>query len=106
MAQYFDRYNNFKVNNEIKPIPGIYIPSSSTDMTLYYKHGVTRLDIVSNLYYNNPYSGWLIMSANPEYGGLEFNIPDMSLIRVPFPYSDAINRYISEVTKHITLYGE
>jgi hypothetical protein len=26
------------------------------------------------MYYNNPYGGWLIMLANPEFGGLEFNI--------------------------------
>jgi hypothetical protein len=37
------------------------------------------------MYYNNPYGGWLIMLANPEFGGLEFNIPNQTVIRIPFP---------------------
>jgi hypothetical protein len=106
MAQYYDRYNAFRVNSEIKPIPGIMIPKSTSDKTMVYKQNVSRLDKLSNMYYNNPYSGWLIMLANPEYGGLEFDIPDMSLIRIPFPYNDAISRYITEVKNHKLLYGE
>jgi hypothetical protein len=46
------------------------------------------------------------MLANPEYGGLEFNIPDMTLIRIPFPFESAVTRYITAVTIHKTLYGE
>ena len=106
MAQYFDRYNNFRVNADMKPIPGIKIPISSTDKYTVYKETETRLDKLSNMYYNNPYSGWLILLANPEYGGLEFNIPDSSIIRIPFPFDSGLNRYSSEVTTHKLLYGE
>ncbi len=106
MATYFDRYNNFRVNGEIKPIPGILIPESGSDKQVIYKQGQSRLDKISNLYYNNPYSGWLIELANPEFGGLEFNIPDMTSLRVPFPYDSAIARYITQVNNHRTLYGE
>ena len=105
MAQYFDRYKNFRVNGEVKPLPGITIPTSSSDVYALYKKGQTRLDKISNSYYNNPYNGWLIMLANPEFGGLEFNIPDMTSLRVPYPLDDAIQRYIKEVEKHKTLYG-
>lgn len=106
MAQYYDRYGGFRVDSNVKPIPGIILPQSGNDKTTVYRQGVSRLDKLSNLYYNNPYSGWLIMLANPEYGGLEFNIPDMSLIRIPFPYDDAISRYVTEVKNHKILYGE
>jgi len=106
MTQYYDRYRGFRVNSEVKPIPGITIPSKSTDKNLVYKQGVTRLDKISNMYYNNPYSGWLIMQANQEFGGLEFDIPDNTLIRIPFPYEDALSRYITQVSIHKTLYGE
>jgi hypothetical protein len=105
MSNYYDGYNGFRINSEVKPIPGIQIPASSSDKIVVYKKGKTRLDIVSNDYYNNPYSGWLIMQANPQFGGLEFNIPDNSLIRVPFPFTEAINRYITQVALHKTLYG-
>ena len=106
MAQYYDRYNTFKVNGDMKPVPGITIPESSSDKIVVYKQGLSRLDKLSNLYYNNPYSGWLIMLANPQYGGLEFNIPDMSGIRIPFPFDSALSRYDTELTKHKTYYGE
>ena len=106
MAQYYDRYSKFRTNGEIKPLPGISITESSSDKFAVYKQGLSRLDIISNTYYNNPYSGWLIMSANPQFGGLEFDIPDMTTLRVPFPFEDAIQRYINEINNHITLYGE
>jgi len=106
MPNYFDRYNSFRINGEIKPLPGITIPEDSADKTAIYKQGQTRLDKLSNLYYNNPYSGWIIMLANPEYGGLEFNIPDMAALRVPFPYDSAVARYITQVNNNKLLYGE
>lgn len=106
MANYFDRYSNFRENANIKPIPGIKIPQGNSDKTFIYKKGQSRLDIISDEYYNNPYSGWLIMLANPQYGGLEFNIPDMSSLRIPFPFDDAIQRYITEVKNHTLLYGK
>ena len=106
MANYYDRYSTFRVNGEMKPVPGITIPRASTDKVAIYKQGLSRLDKLSNLYYNNPYSGWLIMLANPEFGGLEFNIPDMTGLVIPFPYETAISRYSIALTNHKTLYGE
>jgi len=106
MAQYVDRYNAFRVNASMKPVVGIPIPEAGSDKTMIYKHGLTRLDKLSQLYYNNPYSGWVIMLANPQFGGLEFNIPNMTLIRIPFPFDSAIGRYNEQVLNHKTLYGE
>ena len=106
MAQYADRYSQFRFGSEIKPVPGVLIPSGGGDLKMIYKQGLTRLDKLSNLYYNNPYSGWLIMLANPQYGGLEFNIPDMTLIRIPYPFESAMSRYITEIKNHKLLYGE
>ena len=106
MAKYYDRYANFRTNADIKPIPGITIQEIGSDKYNTYKQGITRLDKLSNMYYNNPYSGWLIMLANPEFGGLEFNIPNSTIIRIPFPFDSAIERYITQVTNHKKLYGE
>lgn len=103
--RYFDRYNEFRFNGSMKPIPGIKLPENSGDKSIVYKVGQTRLDKISDTYYNNPYCGWLIMLANPQFGGLEFTIPDQSVIRVPFPMESAINRYIQEVNKYKALYG-
>ena len=106
MATYFDRYAKFRVNAGMKTLPGITIPQYGTDKEYVYSLGQSRLDKLSNMYYNNPYSGWLIMLANPEFGGLEFNIPDSTTIRIPFPYESAIKRYLTEVDNYKTLYGE
>lgn len=106
MPGYVDRYSQFRNGNTIKPIPGIKVPLSLTDSTYVYKQGLTRLDKLSNMFYNNPWSGWLIMAANPQFGGLEFNIPDMTLIRIPYPFDDAIGRYLTEIKNHKMLYGE
>lgn len=105
MGRYFDRYDNFRSNNTMKPIPGLNLGTDTTDKSIIYKLGETRLDKLSNNYYISPYYGWLIMLANPQYGGLEFNIPDQSIIVIPYPFESAINRYITAVNKYNSLYG-
>ena len=102
---YFDRYNSFRFNGTMQTIPNLTLPREGGDRSIVYKLGKTRLDKVSNDYYTNPYSGWLIMLANPQFGGLEFNIPDQSIITVPFPYESAIARYMEEINKYKSLYG-
>jgi|TARA_R110000851_G_C12683544_1_gene524121 hypothetical protein len=106
MAQkYLDRYNRFKSDDNYKPVPGIKISEKNSDKFLTYKGGRTRFDILSQKYYDSPYYGWLIMLANPEFGGLEFNIPNNKTIRIPFPLTASINDYIEEVDKYFKLYG-
>lgn len=105
MAKYLDRYDKFRKNGEMKTLPGLYIRKNNSDKSVIYKLGDSRLDKLSNLYYNSPYYGWLIMSANPEYGGLEFNIPDQTVITIPFPLESGLERYSTEVNKYISLYG-
>jgi hypothetical protein len=106
MASYFDRYNEFRGDGNMKPVIGVTIPESSSDKQVVYKQGLSRLDKISNMYYLNPYGGWLIMLANPELGGTEFDIPSLSVLRVPYPYDSAVSRYITEITNHKILYGE
>lgn len=105
MAQYFDRYASFRFNGGVLPIPFINIPVAQTDKTVVYKLTKTRLDKLSQTYYNNPYHGFLIMLANPQYGGLEFNIKDGEIIRIPYPFESALERYIEQVKNYKTLYG-
>ncbi len=105
MAKYYDRYEKFKVNGKNETLPFIKIPIAQSDKQIIYELGKTRLDKVSQTYYNNPYHGYLIMLANPIYGGLEFNIKNNDIIRVPYPFDSAIERYINEVNKYKQYYG-
>jgi len=104
--RYFNRYNDFKINGENKTQPHIFIPELSSDKLIKFKKRFDRMDILSNRYYNNPYHGFLIMMANPNLGGLEFDIPNGTLIRIPFPFESAIERFNSEKNKYINLYGK
>jgi hypothetical protein len=105
MAQYYDRYSEFRVDGKIKQIPHIRIPVADTDLEVLYKLGQTRLDILSQTYYNNPYHGFLILLANPEFGGLEFEIENNSVIRIPYPFESALERYENSVNRYKELYG-
>ena len=72
----------------------------------YVHHDVnTRLDMLSYDYYGDPNYGWLIMQANPEYGSLEFKIPQNALLRIPFPLELAITNYNEGIRKYKKLYG-
>jgi hypothetical protein len=102
---YLDRYKRFKDDSNYKPLPGIKIPVKDSDKVITYKLGSTRFDRLSLTYYDTPYYGWLIMIANPEYGGLEFNIPDDAVIRIPFPFKASVNDYLSGIDEYIKLYG-
>jgi hypothetical protein len=104
-TRYYDRYQNFRNNGSMNVIPGLSLNVYTTDISVIYKLGQTRLDILSNTYYNSPYYGWLIMLANQQYGGLEFLIPDQSIIVIPYPLESAIDRYITSVNNYNSLYG-
>ena len=102
--QYYDRYQQFRYNNQVKVLPFIKLPKRDSDIIIEYKTR-TRLDIVSNTYYGVPYYGWLILSANPEYGGLEFDIPDNFYMRIPFPLVTSLQDYKNALDNHFYYYG-
>jgi len=48
---------------------------------------------------------WLILAANPIYGGIEWNIPDNSILRIPFPLVSSVQDYEAELKNHFFYYG-
>ena len=100
----YDRYSLFRHNGEIDIVPSVTIPVKSTDYYITYKAGFTRLDVVSNDYYGNPNYDWLILCANPEYGSMEFNIPDGAEVRVPYPLDVTLQDYNGAINRYKTLY--
>lgn len=105
MAKHLDRYEEFRDNNSIRPMPGLTIPKKSSDKNVIYKQGESRLDKFSQTYYGTPYFGWLIMLCNQQFGGMEFDIPNNQVIRIPFPLDNAVNRYLNEIKKYKELNG-
>ena len=89
----YSRYSNFIKDGKIEIVPFIPIPKRNSDYYVYYKANETRLDILSYDYYGDSNYDWLIMQANPEYGSLEFQFPDKSIIRIPYPLENALVNY-------------
>jgi hypothetical protein len=97
---YYDRYGQFKLGGDMAYIPFIQIGRNSTDIKVVYGDN-KRLDKLSNEYYGTPFYGWLILLANPQFGGMEFDIPNKTILRIPFPLMDALSDYQSKVEKYL-----
>lgn len=91
--RYYDRYEKFRVDGKILKIPSIKIGFASTDLYIQFDKSRNRLDNLSYKYYGDANYGWLLMLANPQYGSIEFEIPDNVVFRIPYPLTDALNRY-------------
>ena len=103
--QYYNRYNGFLVNGQQTTVPYVTIPFKTSDRNYIYKVGISRLDKISQQYYNTPFFGWLILQANPEYGGLEWNIPNNSLLTIPYPLISSLQDYKNGIENHFFYYG-
>lgn len=103
MARYYDRYKDFRKNGKMTTLPFIKLPVKGTDKRIV-TDSRTRFDKLSQQYYGNPYHGWLILQMNPEFGGIEFDIPENTIIIIPFPLDMALERYQKQVEKYKRLY--
>lgn len=103
--QYYNRYNEFLINGEQTVVPYVRIPSKPTDKKYIYRMGKSRLDKISQEIYSTPYFGWLIMVANPNFGGLETNIPDSTTLIIPFPLITSLQDYKTALDNHFFYYG-
>jgi hypothetical protein len=103
--QNYNRYKDFVINGEQTVVPYITLPSKSTDKRYIYKIGMSRLDKVSQQYYGSPLFGWLILQANPQFMGVEWNIPDGSILTIPFPLVASLQDYKNQLDDHLFYYG-
>ena len=98
--QYYNRYNEFLINGQQTVVPYVTLPNKGSDKNYIYKVGQSRLDKISQQYYGSPLFGWLILQANPRFSGLETNIPDGSILTVPFPLIASLQDYKNELDNH------
>lgn len=98
MGEYYDRYASFRGNGKVALIPNLQIGYSNSDLNIVYDRSRMRLDSLSYKYYGDANYAWLIMLANPKYGSLEFEIPDMCNLRIPYPLTTALARYEKSVS--------
>ena len=103
--QYYNRYNDFIIDGQQTVFPYVTIPGKSSDKKYIYRVGQSRLDKVSQQYYGSPFFGWLILQANPTYGGEEWNVSDGSILTIPFPLITSIQDYNNELNNYFYYYG-
>jgi hypothetical protein len=96
-GQYYNRYQEFLINGEQTVVPFVTIPNKPSDKVHIYK--------VSEEYYGSPYFGWLILQANPQFGGLEQNIFDGAFLVVPYPLITSLQDYKAALDNHFLYYG-
>ena len=101
----FKRYSEFLLDDKIEFLPFIKLKRKNSDKEFIYQRGITRFDILSDKFYKDANYGWIILLANSEYGSLEFNIPDNTKLRIPFPLETTLNDYKEEVNKYVKYYG-
>ncbi len=103
---YNNRYIPFIENGQQTVVPYVTLPPKPTDKRYIYKTDRSRLDKVSQQYYGTPYFGWLILQANPQYTGLEWNIPDGAILTIPYPLISSLQDYKAALELHFYYYGK
>jgi len=101
----YNRYSDFITNGKQTVVPYVDLPAKSTDKKYIYKIGQSRLDKVSQQYYGSGTFGWLILMANPIFGGQEWNITDGSILTIPFPLVASLQDYKNQLDNHFFYYG-
>lgn len=97
MVNYYDRYQSFRLDGQLLKVPFTKIRNESTDLYITFDKSRMRLDSLSYKYYGDANYGWLLMMANPQFGSMEFDIPDKVLFRIPYPLTTALIRYEDSV---------
>ena len=100
------RYSDFISDGKCEYVPFIPIVNQQSDYYIEYDNRTMRMDILSYQYYKNPNYGWVILQANPEYGSLEFLIPNGSMLRIPYPIENVLERYNDDIKKYRKIYGD
>ena len=100
-----NRYKQTFVNGKHRILPFIKLPKKTTDKQYFYSVGSSRLDKISYDFYGDPTYGWLIMVANSKYGALEINIPDQTILNIPYPLQASLLDYNSGINNYFNLYG-
>ena len=86
-------------DGKLQNLPPIKIKKRDTDKLVTYNLEKIRLDRIAGEVYGDDTLTWLILLANPEFF-LEFDIPNNTVIRVPFPLRDVLDEFQSKLLKN------
>lgn len=92
----YDFYKNLKSSDTLKNMPAVSISKRVTDKSITYNKQKNRLDTIAGTIYRDETFWRLILWANEQYF-MEFDIPDNTVIRVPYPLQDVINEVNTKI---------
>lgn len=94
-------YNPYEIliKNGIFYVPPIKLVQSSGDEIVFWSKESSRLDLLSQQYYGNPYGGFLILLANGKSTETEFI--DNEKVVIPMSYKNRVEEYIDKVNQYI-----
>ena len=101
----YNRYTKLLRDGYYRRMPSITLDRRSSDYYTVYNRGMSRLDNISYDYYGDAGYDWLILLANPEVADLEFNIPDETVLRIPYPLESVIEEFNKKIDAYDALYG-
>ena len=81
---------------ELADMPPITIIKRDTDKKIVYSKRLTRMDRIAGEIYQDETLGRIIMWANPEYE-YEYDIPDGTIIRIPFPKREVLQEITTQI---------
>jgi hypothetical protein len=93
------------MNGVVELLPRIKYSPQSSDKEEKWEVNKSRMDLISFKYYEDSNYDWLIMLANNDIPHLEFEIPDGTIITIPYPLEIALNQYKNQLDNFNVLYG-
>jgi hypothetical protein len=102
---YYNRYDGLLNDDNIISPPFVKLSEKNTDKFVQYTINKSRLDKISQQEYGSPYFGWLILMANPELGGLEWNIKNGETLRIPYPLEQTLRDLKEKLKQRFDYYG-
>ena len=96
MAYIFNDLLTTAGSSTLDDMPPISIDLRTTDKKVLYNKNLTRLDRLAGDIYDDETLWKIILWANPDYD-CEFDIPDNTVIRIPFPIRDVLSDVTSKI---------
>jgi len=96
-------HRHLKQDMDMLNMPPVEISKRVTDKSVIYNKNLKRLDFLAGEVYEDEGYWKLIMWANPEYD-LEFDIPNNTIIRVPWPLIEVRQEVVLKINAKKNLY--
>ncbi len=99
MAVNFSKLLLNQISGKLENMPPIEISHRSSDKRVVYNKNLNRLDVFAGDLYEDETLWKIILWANPEYE-YEYDIPDGTVIRVPWPKLDVLDEVTLKIVNN------